>query len=201
MPPQYREISHKNISTRCNISHLSHFDAGNPGCLSRDFSVARARSGAGDLPPLLFLFESNRLPVPWTISSVDATRIRRGLALVAHTGCTRVRTCIGLKNGPIIPFFFSTPIEESIFRTTRTFFWTSAHRFGTAFIVFRSDSDRGWPTTRRRKLRMEFDFEVRCACMEWQRCSARKWIKMLSLIVPSRRDGERLRFRLFLIAP
>lgn len=29
----------------------SHFDAGNPGCLSRDFLVARARSGAEDLPP------------------------------------------------------------------------------------------------------------------------------------------------------
>lgn len=198
MPPQYREISHKNVSTRCNILSFRRRES---GMLISRFLGRSCEKRRGRSPPLLFLFESNRLPVPWTISSVDATRIRRGLALVAHTGCTRVRTCIGLKNGPIIPFFFSTPIEESIFRTTRTFFWTSAHRFGTAFIVFRSDSDRGWPTTRRRKLRMEFDFEVRCACMEWQRCSARKWIKMLSLIVPSRRDGERLRFRLFLIAP
>lgn len=133
----------------------SHFDAGNPGCLSRDFLVARARSGAGG-PPSSSSSSSSSNRIDFRSRERYHPSTRREFderpALVAHAGCTRARTCIALKNGPTVPFFFShppfQPIEESIFRTTRIFlfFWTSAHRFGTAFIVlrfFRSDSDRG----------------------------------------------------------
>lgn len=137
---------------------------------------------------LLFLFESNRLPVPWTISSVDATRIRRG---PSHT--RGVYTCAHVyrfkKTVPSSPF-------SSRNRYSEPFFGHRPTAFETAFIVLRFflPFRFGSRLTDDRKLRMEFDFEVRCACMEWQRRPPRKWIKMLSLMAPSRRDGERLRF-------
>lgn len=58
----------------------SHFDAGNPGCLSRDFLVARARSGAGDLlsSPLPLRIESTSGPVNDIIRRRDENSTRTG---------------------------------------------------------------------------------------------------------------------------
>lgn len=78
---------------------------------------------------LFFLFESNRLPVPWTISSVDATRIRRG---PSHT--RGVYTCAHVyrfkKTVPSSPF-------SSRNRYSEPFFGRRPTAFETAFIVLR----------------------------------------------------------------
>lgn len=169
----------------------SHFDAGNPGCLSRDFLAARARSGAvgPPSPPSLPLrIESTSGPV----NDIIRWRDENSMRAVPHTGCTRARTCIGLKKRSRHPLFLRGIDIPNLFLDIVP--QLLKPRLSSSVSFFRSDSDRGWPTTRRRKLRMEFDFEVRCACMEWQRRPPRKWIKMLSLMAPSRRDGERLRF-------
>lgn len=109
MSPQYREISHKNVSTRCNILSFRRRES---GMLISRFLGRSCEKRRGRFPLLLlllFLFESNRLPVPWTISSVDATRIRRE----AGPRCTRgVYTCAHVyrfKKRPHRPLFLFPP--------------------------------------------------------------------------------------------
>lgn len=106
MPPQYREISHKNVSTRCNILSFRRRES---GMLISRFLGRSCEKRRGRSPPLLFFFESNRLPVPWTISSVDATRIRRGLALVAHIGVFTCANVYRFKKRSHHPLFLFHP--------------------------------------------------------------------------------------------
>lgn len=85
MAPQPREISHENISDRSNIPS---FRKESESMLISRFRRRSCESSEGGCP---FLRESNRLPVPWTVSSVDATWIQdAGKPVVVGQVCVHV---------------------------------------------------------------------------------------------------------------
>lgn len=121
----------------------SHFDAGNPGCLSRDFLAARARSGAvgPPSPPSLPLrIESTSGPV----NDIIRWRDENSMRAVPHTGCTRARTCIGLKKRSRHPLFLRGIDIPNLFLDVVPPLLKP--RLSSSVSFFRSDSDRGWPT-------------------------------------------------------
>lgn len=187
MPPQYREISHKNVSTRCDILSFRRRESGM--LISRFLGRSCEKRRGGSSSSSSSSSSSNRIDFrsreryhPSTRREFDEGRPTHGMYTCAHVYRFK-------KTVPSSPFSSRNRYSESFFGRRPT-------AFETAFIVLRFflPFRFGSRLTDDRKLRMEFDFEVRCACMEWQRRPPRKWIKMLSLMAPSRRDGERLRF-------
>lgn len=140
MPLQYREISHKNVSTRCNILSFRRRESGM--LISRFLGRScEKRRGRFAPPPLPLRIESTSGPVNDIIRRRDENSTRTG------PRCTHgVYTCANVyrfKKRSHHPLFLFHPDRGIDIPDHPDLFLDVGPRFGTAFIVFRSDSDRG----------------------------------------------------------
>ena len=138
IPPQYREISHKNVSTRCDILSFRRRES---GMLISRFLGRSCEKRRGGSSFSSFSSSSNRIDFRSRERYHPSTRREFDEGRPTHVGCTRARTCIGLKKRSRHPLFLRGIDIPNLFLDIVP--QLLKPRLSSSVSFFRSDSDRG----------------------------------------------------------